>query len=261
VLINEASKTIKESMKNMTLKPVCLASTVVLGVALFSFTAPAQDINWGSPQALTGDANLLTTGVYFDAFIPEYTGTALSVGGINFNDDTAITTSGGSDGIISYDWDTVGNNGNLRYSFPGTFSLGSTEFNAVMEAGGAYVDGVGSGSVTIGGLTAGDTYSVQEFEYDNANGGATILGGSTPATITGGSVSGQGEFVTGTFTATGPTETSSLTGDTGTAFTVLGSLSVRDVTAVPEPSTAGVFAGGLVLVMGLIYLRRREMVS
>jgi hypothetical protein len=245
-------------MKKITLKSVRLASTVVLGVALFCFTTAAQDIDWGSPQVITGDANLLTTSIYLDAFIPEYTGTALSADGVNFNDDTAITSSGGSDGIISYTWS---GGDNTEYDFAGSFTLGSAGFNSVMNAGGAYVGGVGSGTVTISDLTDGDTYSVQDFEYDNGNGGATILGGSTPATITGGSTGGQGEYVTGTFTATGSTETFSLTGDTGTAFTVLGSLSVRNVTAVPESSTAGFLAIGLVLEIGLIYLRRRELIS
>jgi hypothetical protein len=245
-------------MKNMALKPASLASTATFAIALFNFAATAQNINWGSTLALTGDANLLTTGIYFDAFIPEYTGTALSADGVNFNDDTAITGSGGSDGIISYTWS---GGGNTEYDFAGSFSLGSAGFNSVMNAGGAYVNGVGSGTVTITGLTAGDTYSVQDFEYDAGNGGATILGGSTPATITGGSTDDQGEFVTGSFTATGSSETFSLTGDTGTAFTVLGSLSVRNVTSVPEPSTVGIFAGGFVLMLSLVFLRRREVVS
>jgi hypothetical protein len=245
-------------MKNIMSKfagPKSVATLAMMLIGFTASTASAQDINWGTPQALTGDSDILASGAYFDAFIPQYTSTALVAAGVTFNSDAALSASGGGDGIISYGWD-AGNN--LRYSFPGTFSLGSTEFNAVMEAGGAYIDGAGSGSVTISGLTAGNSYLLQEFEYDNGNGGATILGGATPATITGGSTGGQGEYVTGTFTATGATESFSLTGDTGTAFTVLGAISVRDITAVPEPSTAGLFVGGLVLVLSLIHRRRRE---
>jgi hypothetical protein len=234
-------------MKNMTFKSLAAASATLL-IALLTSQASAQNISWGSAQAIAGDASLSIAGVYFDALIPEYTGTALSADGVNFNNDTALTASGGGDGIISYAWN---GGGNSRYDFSGTFTLGSASFNAVMEAGGAYVgNGTATGSVTMSGLTAGHNYLVQDFEYDNGNGGATVLGGSTPVTITGGSIGGQGEFVTGTFTATGSTEAFSLTGS-DPAFTVLGSLSVRDITSVPEPSAILILAGGSVLMLAL----------
>jgi len=221
--------------------------------------ASAQNINWSSPTGITGDANLATSGVYFDAFVPEApTSLSLAADGVVFNDDTLATANGGGDGTISYAWAAAGN---TRYDFT-TFTLGTAGFNAVMNAGGAYEGGVASGTVTIGGLTTGDTYSVQDFEYADGNNGVTTFSGLTPTTISSGNVGGAGtagEFVTGIFTATSADETFDIAGDSGTPFTVLGAISVFDITTVPEPSTASLLAGGFAFLSVIFLVRRRKL--
>jgi hypothetical protein len=216
--------------------------------------ASAQNINWSSPTGITGDANLATSGVYFDAFVPEApTSLSLAADGVVFNDDTFATTSGGGDGTISYAWAAAGN---TRYDFT-TYTLGTAGFNAVMNAGGAYEGGVATGTVTIGGLSVGDVYSVQDFEYADGNNGVTTFSGSTPTTISSGGA--DGEFVTGIFTATGADETFDITGDSGTPFTVLGAISVFDITSVPEPSTVSLLAGGFAFLSVIVLVRRRKL--
>jgi hypothetical protein len=65
--------------------------------------------------------------------------------------------------------------------------------------------------------------------------------------------------VTGIFTATGADETFGITGDSGTPFTVLGAMSVFDITSVPEPSTASLLAGGFVFFSVIFLVRRRKL--
>jgi hypothetical protein len=239
------------------MKTLGLSSATTLAITLFHSAASAQNINWSTAAGITGDANLSTAGVYFDSLIPEYTGTALTADGVLFNNDSSATTSGGGDGTISYAWTTTDNS---PYDYT-SFNLGSSDFNAVMNAGGAYENGLQSGSVTISGLTAGNTYSVQDFEYAaNAN-GITTFSGATPTTINSANVGGAGtlgEYVSGTFTATGGTETFDFSGVSPASYTVLGSISVFNITSVPEPSSGSLTVAGCVVALGLARLRRRQ---
>jgi hypothetical protein len=244
-----------EIMKNTRISHIAhivLTGAFAATVLTLGPVASAQNINWSSPAAITGDSTLSTSGVYFDAFVPEAPA-SLTADGVLFNDDVSVSPSGGGDGIISYLWTTTGNS---RYDYS-TYTLGTAGFNAVMNAGGAYENGVASGTVTIGGLTTGDIYSVQDFEYADGANGVTTFSGSTPTTISSGGA--DGEFVTGIFTATSADETFGFTGDSGTGFTVLGSISVFDITAVPEPSTASLLAGGLVFFSVMCLVRRRKL--
>ena len=243
-----------EIMKNTQLSLAHLVLTGAFAATVLSLgpVASAQNINWNSPAAITGDSTLATSGVYLDAFVPEAPA-SLTADGVVFNDDTLLTSSGGGDGTISYAW---AGSGNTRYDFT-TYTLGTAGFNAVMNAGGAYEGGVATGTVTIGGLTLGDTYSVQDFEYADGNNGVTTFSGSTPTTISSGGA--DGEFVTGIFTATSADETFGIAGDSGTPFTVLGAISVFDITTVPEPSTVSLLAGGLVFFSIIFLARRRKL--
>ena len=86
-------------------------------------------------------------------------------------------------------------------------------------------------------LTSGPRNTPFRFlNYANDNDqGLTTFSGSTPVTI--GNLPGMagpntyGEFATGTFISTGPTETFNWNG-AGSAFTVVGAISVVDISAV-----------------------------
>ena len=201
---------------------------------------PPQTINWGPAIGITGDNSLETNGTYVDAYIPDTQLTSgLTVDGIVFNSSTSSSGTGGSDGVISF---TVLSGQNLTYDFTTfpTTSPSSPEFAAVMNAGGTYENGgAGEGIVTISGLTNGGIYSVQIFNYANdGDPGLTTFSGTTNVTLSNlpgaSGANTYGEFTTGTFTATSTNESFYWNGD-GSGFTVLGAISVRDISGATAP--------------------------
>jgi hypothetical protein len=192
--------------------------------------APVQNIFWGDAQIITGDDNLLTNGTYFDALIPNHG--PLTADGVTFNQDTLENSVGGGDALITY---TVTAGNNNSYGNNTLFTGGSSDFNAVMNAGGTYqFGGAGAGTVTIGGLTSGHVYRVQIFNYaGDGDTGLTTFSGTVPVTLSTmvDNVVTQGQFATGTFAATGTTESFNWNG-AGSAYTVLGAISVFDVTGI-----------------------------
>jgi hypothetical protein len=208
--------------------------------SLTVLATPPQTITWGAATGITGDNSLLTNGVYVDAFIPDTGLTAgLTADGVTFNSATTSSTTGGSDGLISFSILSGGNNTYNFTTFP-TNSPSSPAFAAVMNAGGTYQNGgAGSGIVTIAGLTTGHIYSVQVFNYANdGDPGLTTLSGSTPVTLSNlpgsGGPTTYGEYATGTFTA-GSTNESFFWNGAGSGYTVLGPISVLDITALSTP--------------------------
>jgi hypothetical protein len=203
--------------------------------------APLQSIYWEGAAIITGDQDLITNGVYFDAFIPNPTldgSSPLVADGITFNVPTGVDT----DGTISYVVTSGTDNG---YQNNTLFTAGSAAFNAIMNAGGTYeFGGTGSGMVTIGGLTPGQIYSVQVFNYaGDGDTGLTTLSGIVPVTLSTevDNVVTQGQFATGSFTATGTIETFDWQGD-HSAYTVLGAISVQNVTGVVATNTVGLIS-------------------
>jgi hypothetical protein len=227
----------------------CLTSVNAYGTnhstpsPLTVLSVPPQTINWGPAIGITGDNSLQTNGTYLDAYIPGTTlSSSLTVDGIVFNVSTSSSSTGGSDGIISF---SVLSGNNLSYNFT-TFPTAppsSPDFAAVMNAGGTYEnEGTGSGIVVISGLTAGDLYSVQIFNYANdGDPGLTTFSGTANVTLNnlpGAAGAGTyGEFTTGTFTATTTNESFYWNG-AGSGFTVMGAISVRDISSTAAPVLA-----------------------
>jgi len=220
---------------------------LLVAAGLGGLAASAQNIAWSGAATITGDANLATNGLYFDAFIP-LVPASLTADGVIFN----APTGGDTDGKISY---VVTSGSDRRYHNNTAFTGGTAAFNAIMNAGGTFeTSGAGAGTVTISGLTTGDAYSVQIFNYaGDGDPGLTTFSGSPSvqlSTEVGGNFT-QGQFVTGTFTATGATETFNWNGN-GSMYTVLGAISVRELPSasaqiIPVVSpTNAVLAGGVV---------------
>jgi hypothetical protein len=204
---------------------------------------PPQAINWGPAIGITGDNSLQTNGTYVDAYIPNTTlSSSQTVDGVAFNSSTSSSGTSGSDGVISF---TVLAGNNLTYDFTTfpTASPSSPAFAAIMNSGGTYENqGNGSGIVVISGLTNGHLYSVQVFNYANdGDAGLTTLSGITNVTLSNlpgsGGAGTYGEFATGTFTASTTNESFFWNGD-GSSFTVLGAISVRDISATAAPVIA-----------------------
>jgi hypothetical protein len=203
--------------------------------------ARSQDISWGAATGITGDANLSTAGVYYDAFLPNTASASpLSADGVTFNVDTIVDPSSTSDGTITCTVTSGTLNNYSGGSFPSS-SPSSPAFAAIMNAGGIYqVGGAGAGTVTVSGLTPGQNYIVQVFNYvSDGDAGLTTLSGVTPVTLGNlpgaGGANTYGEFATGTFTATSTTETFNWNG-AGSGYTVLGAISVRSVPANLPPT-------------------------
>ena len=198
-----------------------------LGVAL---QASAQDIIWGSATGITGDANL-AAGVYYDGFLPN-TGTPapLTADNLTFNVDAIVSSTSTSDGTITATETSGALNNYNSSSFPSA-SPSSSAFAAVMNAGGIYQDGgTGAGTVTITGLTPGQSYEVQVFNYaSDGDAGLTTFTSSNSVTLSNlagsGGANTYGEFATGTFTPSGSTETFTWAG-AGSSYTVLGAIYV-----------------------------------
>ena len=213
----------------------------------------AQEIAWSVPSGITGDANLSTSGTYFDALILNTSaGSGLTANGVIFN--VAASKGGGTngDGVVTYAGTGLNN-----YSWAGSFptgTLASPGFAAVMDAGGIYQDGgSGTGTMTINGLKAGYGYVVQVFNYaPDGDAGLTTFSGETPVTLgnlpgAGGSNT-YGEFATGTFVATNTSETFNWNG-AGSGYTVVGAISVRSLQITPVVSPTNVVTEGGVVTL------------
>lgn len=195
---------------------------------------PTQAISWGNATGITGDANFSTDGSYYDALMLNTGVGAVSADGIQFK--ASVSLGGGSygDGVISYT-----GNGLNDFSWPNSFptsSQASSAFASLMDDGGVYQSGGGgTGTVTISGLSFGHLYQIQVFNYaPDGDAGLTTLGGTTPVSLSNlpgsGGTGTYGEFATGTFYATNATEFFNWNG-AGSSYTVMGCISVRDVTA------------------------------
>jgi hypothetical protein len=211
-------------------------STPSTAASLTVIPAPPQGVYWESVQGITGDANLATNGTYFDAlmFNPSIAN-PLTVDGITFN--TSSSQSGGysGDSLITY----IGIGSTLNnFAWPGTFGgSASANFVNLMEDGGIFqFGGAGMGRILISGLTNGHVYQVQIFNYAPDNdAGLTTFSGVVPATLSNlpgyAGPNTYGEYVTGSFQAIAPDEMILWNG-AGSSYTVVGSISVQDVTGV-----------------------------
>ena len=95
-----------------------------------SLPAPAESIAWGSVVGITGDNNLLTNGIYFDALLDNTgAGGALVADGITFNAVTSSSSTGGTDGKITFTITSGDNNSYSFTSFPSTLSPSSSRLS------------------------------------------------------------------------------------------------------------------------------------
>ncbi len=267
-------------MKKPNLKSSALTCAAALVAVLASFQAQAQGVTFGSAQTITGDNNLINAttlpgAVYIDAILPNgnYNSpignngsgnpspTSLTADGVTFNAVTPSATSTGDATIsLTANSSTPAFTAGQFNSYGGNaaFSGGSAAFNAIMNAGGIYGSG-GTITISAAALTLGDVYDVQIFNYsgDSQNESTTFTSGSSSVTLFDDNGSHVGQFVTGTFTATGASEIINFGQATGAYTPVVGAISVFDVTTVPEPSAVSLGAGSL-LLFGLFILRNRR---
>ena len=242
--------------------------SVILAASLaVSATSQAAPITWGSPQTVSGDSDVSTTGSLVYAFT--FGGTAAppsaTVNGVTFSPfrvPGGIITSAtvGSVTISESPGNLFASNTFGSSSAP--YSGLSTDYKAILGSG-AYADLPASITVTLGGLTSGQDYLVQWWTNNASN--AAILGaGFTNTTATAinsvtldanttNAVGGLGQFAIGTFTASGTSQTFLLSETSGGFNPLINALQVR---AVPEPSMTVLV--GTAAVSVLLAWRRRS---
>jgi hypothetical protein len=159
---------------------------VSLGLAA---TASATPIAWGTPVNISGASDVSHSGTFVDGIEGWSGNTTLTIGDATFhqpsvNAGTYSTPSG--DIALTF-------GSSFQY---GSFNSASSDYNALVNE-----NGNNGGTATLSGLTAGLTYQVEVWAATVGYSATTTLDNSTTLDA------GTGQFVLGTFTATGGTET------------------------------------------------------
>lgn len=259
-------------------------SFAALLLALTAF-APARawaiqlPITWGSPQTISGDSDVLTTGSLVYAFNFGHGGfgpgdvTATTVNGVTFApfgvDSSAPQTVTVGDLTLTEDPNFLFAYDPFGYT-AAPYSGLSSDYKALLDQA-VYAAEPGTITIALGGLTAGQNYSVQWWTNDSSltYGSLTTASGVTDVTLdpnTTDVLGGVGQYAIGTFTATSGTQTFTLTGSVGSNpafdFPMISGLQLRTagVTPVPEVDPAGM-ASVLTLIgggLGLLDRRRKR---
>ncbi len=244
-----------------------------LGLATVLMALPAAQatsISWGSPTNIASSTDVMTSGTLSYAY--DFTGGTVVVNGVSFsNFPTTGTTTSVTNGNLTVA--TVGNNDVMN--FTGFLAGAMTGTYGTLVGSADYASASGSSSpitaqpldVTLGGLTIGDSYSVEIWVNDSrtitsgffnpTTRTETVDGGPTLSFQTG---TGNGQFLVGTFVATGATQGFVVQGfDTnaahGNAASELTALELSDTTGTPEPSSMLLVGLGSA---GLFYFARRR---
>ncbi|MDR2462392.1 MAG: hypothetical protein LBD30_01255 [Verrucomicrobiales bacterium] len=111
-------------------------------------------------------------------------------------------------------------------------------------------------------VLGGRTYTVQIINWARDGGQVSVnlnsAGGNTGTLHKGSGAGTPGQIITGEFTALTTSQDFTWAGATGAAFTVMGAISVLDITAaIPEPSALELPGLGVCLAAIILFIRRR----
>lgn len=244
----------------------------ITGVALAASLAalaeagPPPQITWGSATTVSGDSDVSTSGTLLYAYNVGASGvSSATVNTVTFASyvfpsfPSAQTVTVGSVTFTESPGILWGSNSLGSASTP--FSNLSSGYKTLLgSAGGA--DNPVTITATLGGLTVGNQYQLQIWTSNPSNASlpyGTIIGDTT--FTAGNSVTldpnttnasgGLGQYVIGTFTASGVTRTFTMN-SSGSAPS-LSAFQVRDITPIPGPGGAAVVA-----LYGTALARRRR---
>jgi hypothetical protein len=230
-------------------------------------------ITWGTPTTISSDSDVDTTGtlVYAFNFGSGTTATTQTVNGVTFqpfaidNNSFSNTATLGnvtlteSNGYLIADVDT----GSTNAPFSGL----SATYRGLLSTE-VYSSNLATMQVDLGGLTNGTDYRLQWWTNDSSlysYAGSlffeNVIGGGASGNVTldpntTNTNGGLGQYVIGTFTASGTTASFTLTGS-GTGawqFPMMNALQIR---AVPEPSTYAISLASLACGGYSIWRRRK----
>lgn len=261
------------------------AVVIALGILAIGTTAQADTISWAAStdmfQGSTVETFVSTNGTLAAAYNATNltgggsTGGDTTVNGVTFVAAEVGTTLAGPTGETI----TLNNGGNNEGAFgDGQFNSNGNIFN-LLQGGSFNIN-----SVTLGSLVPNTIYEIQIFSHDgrssranaaaafgDANGGISggvDLNNDGTNITTGPSPGGTGDYIIGTFTATGTTNTFDVLGDgnitdnggvpnyaTGISQAAINAIQLRAIgVAVPEPSSLSLLG---LMGVGMIVRRRR----
>ena len=215
--------------------------TSALAALAASSVANAATITWGTATNVTADTDVSTLGTLVQAFNMGLS-TSETINGVNF---VGNTTGIGS---MSNPYAAYGAPAGLSANY--STALGS----GVYQTGGGVLF---SGSLT--GLTVGDTYQFEVWFNDQRNASVSMQfdsGASTPTVTLNGGSSGSPQYSTGVFTANAANQTFRIQ-PAAIEGATLNMYELRDITAVPEPSTYGLLGAGTLAALSFARRRRR----
>ena len=246
-----------------------LARSLAALMLLSASRAAAATITWGTPSLINSDSNVSTTGTLLYAYTVGAAGVPpATVNGVIFsplavpdNTDAPVPVGSVTLAIDQGNFNTYFSSNTQAGFNSGSFSALSTAYKGLLQSGVSTNMGAGTDllTLTLGGLTNGQSYQVQFWANDSGG----ISAGANGTVLTAGNVvtldnnitntTGEvGQWVTGSFTANALTQVVTLKSSfLGQDAPVLNAFQVR---AVPEPGSAGLL---VVAGVGLLLRRRR----
>lgn len=220
------------------------AGSALLITSLLSPALSAQyaTITFGTPTAISGPSDIVTTGTFHAAI--GATATNVTVSGATFATSSPLITVYNAPAVTSA---------------MGSFSSGNANYDSLINRG--FFSPGPSGfipQVEISGLTTGNVYRMQFWTPAwNSDVPTTIFHGPSSDPFHLGNTATAPTYVVGTFTADSSSQYFSfMNGDGVTTTGVMSAVAVYDVTAIPEPSTYAAIAG--LGALGLAFWRRRS---
>lgn len=234
------------------------ALIAVLVFMCIGATASDAAIVWGTPTTIADDPTQVSTNgtpeyVYFfggssNANDDPETVNTVDFAYFGFNGPAAAPAIGTDIKIVSGNWSGLST----------TFGTGGVSGNYGDIIEGAIFSFVPSTAVNLNNLVDGRDYEVQLWAHDGreTTGGIdgrtqTVDGNTMFINVAGPMTTGQ--FITGTFTASGTSQSFTLATGTGGVIHI-NAIQVRDITVIPTPAALPAGVG----LLALTYLRRKR---
>lgn len=229
-------------------------------------SASGAEIVWSAPTTMVGDSDVSTEGTAVAAFNFGTVGGTTTINGVSFlNVATEAWTNNAPTYVVGSGAGSLTLAGHTLFS-AAVFSVGNAPYSQLSASyqtllgSAVWNDGMNRQiSISIEGLTIGHEYEVQFWTNDPRNFGVTrdtvfdAVNGVTLEQNTGAGFGGVGQWVIGSFTADGTTQ-SIIANSTGA--TMINAYQLRTHSAIPEPGTYAALAGAGAFVAAIFFRRR-----
>lgn len=238
-----------------------ISFSLIAAAAVLALTESthAATVTWSAPSNISGDTDVITTGTLHTARNLSQTQVTSTVNGVFFdifpvpNNTNAIV---GLPNVANFGIFDLESSDTAYGSNSAPFNSLSTSYQTLLSSGAGSSTG-STLTLTLLGLTNGTPYLFQLWSNDSdlAYGGvnSTTASATNAVTLdenTTNAVGGMGQWVSGTFTASGPSQAITLSGPRP----VINAFQVR---AIPEPSTFVLVIAGLA-GLGFVNLRKKS---